>query len=58
MAGTMNKATYEKVIAQDVEWLEKQPRTLEREHILKVLEWAVRYEYDFKAPLRPNQDHQ
>ena len=29
----------------DIEWLKSQPHTIERTHILKVLEWAVRYEY-------------
>ena len=55
MGTTLNKASYEKIIEEDIAWLKKQPRTLEREHILKVLSWAVRYEYDFIEPTHPNK---
>jgi hypothetical protein len=37
MGTTTNKKTYEKIIAEDIEWLLAQPRTLERDHIEHVL---------------------
>jgi len=56
MKTTMNKKSYEKIIKEDIMWLKHQPNTLEREHILKVLEWAVRYEYVYIKPLHPNEE--
>jgi hypothetical protein len=45
MTMRLNRAAYEKMIAEDIAWLEQQPRTLERDHILVVLQHAVGYEY-------------
>lgn len=33
MGTILNREGYEKLIQEDLEWLRKQPRTLEREHI-------------------------
>ena len=37
MSIKMNKNAYIKLIQEDIDWLMKQPRTLEREHIYQVL---------------------
>lgn len=37
----LNRGSYEKLIAEDIAWLKQQPRTLERDHTLQVLEWSV-----------------
>lgn len=55
MGTHLNRTSYEKIIEGDIKWLKEQSRTLEREHILRVLEWAVRYEYDFIKPPQPNE---
>ena len=46
MGTTLNRHGYTKLIEEDIAWLEKQERTLEREHILAILKFAVSYEYD------------
>lgn len=43
---TMNLQAFEKLVAEDVEWLLKQPRTLERDHILHILQAAPQMYYD------------
>lgn len=45
MSGRLNREAYARLVAEDIEWLLKQPRTLEREHIEEVLKRAVFYEY-------------
>ncbi len=50
MSQRLNRAGYEKLIAEDIEWLMKQPRTLEREHILCVLRVSVEREYEWTPP--------
>lgn len=45
MSTTLNRRSYERLIAEDIAWLEKMPQTLERDHILAVLRKAVEYEY-------------
>jgi hypothetical protein len=41
----VTRAAYEGMIAEDVEWLRKQPRSLEREHIEAVLACSADREY-------------
>ena len=41
----MNREAYAKIIAEDIAWCEAQPRTLEREHVIAVLRYAVAAEY-------------
>lgn len=36
MGTTMNKQAFESLIAENIEWLNSQPRTLEREHIIDI----------------------
>lgn len=50
MSTRLNRAGYESLIAGDIGWLLNQPRTLERDHILLILQRAVAYEYG--APIR------
>lgn len=45
MSSRMNRPAYEKMIAENIEWLLKQPRTLEREHIEQVLRVSADREY-------------
>lgn len=37
MGGRMTPSVYKKIIEQDIAWLDKQPRTLEHDHIRAVL---------------------
>lgn len=43
---TMNLKTFEKLIEKDIKWLLKQTRTLERDHILSVLQANPQMCYD------------
>jgi hypothetical protein len=43
MAGIMNAAAWEKIIGENLEWLMQQPRSLERDHIQVIMEWARRH---------------
>ena len=43
--GTLNRAAYERLIAEDIAWLEAQPRTLERDHVVAVLRDSARLYY-------------
>jgi hypothetical protein len=46
MGTTLNRAAYEKLIAEDIEWVSAQPKTLERDHIVQVLRASPGLEYD------------
>jgi hypothetical protein len=46
MSGKITRQAYEKLIAENIEWLKAQPRTLERERIIKVLEDSISWYYD------------
>jgi hypothetical protein len=46
MAGKLNRAGYEQLIAGDQAWLQRQPRTLERDHIMEIVKDSVRAYYD------------
>lgn len=46
MGAQLNRKTYIELITKDVAWLMKQPRTLERDHILRIIEWVIEYEND------------
>ena len=37
MSQSVNRETYEKLLAENLEWLDRQPRSLEREHIRAIL---------------------
>jgi hypothetical protein len=41
----LNKLGYQQLIDEDIAWLEKIPRTLERDHIIAVLKASVDHEY-------------
>lgn len=41
----LNKLGYQQLIDEDIAWLEKIPRTLERDHIIVVLKASVDHEY-------------
>lgn len=42
MGTTLNRASYQKMIDEDIEELKKSiPNSLERKHIIQVLEWSV-----------------
>ncbi len=45
MVTTLNRRAYETLISEDIEWLIKQPRTLERDHIEHVLRDSPRRMY-------------
>ena len=37
MGMMVNREAYQKLIDEDIEWLMKQPRSLERDHIVSVI---------------------
>jgi hypothetical protein len=41
----LNKLGYQQLIDEDIAWLEKMPRTLERDHIIVVLRASIEHEY-------------
>jgi predicted chitinase len=45
MAGKLNQHAYERLVAEDIAWLEKQPRTLEREHVIGIVRESVAFYY-------------
>lgn len=45
MSSRLTRAAYTDLINEDIEWLLRMPRSLERDHVLMVLKEAVRYEY-------------
>jgi len=47
----MNREAYEKLIAENLEWLEKQPRTLEREHVIQIVRQSPDREYGDTAKI-------
>ena len=43
MGMMINREAYQKLIDEDIEWLMKQPRSLERDHIVSVLKNSVEW---------------
>ena len=52
MSLKLNLEAFRKLIAEDLAWLEAQPRTLEREHIAMALKESERFHYDLVDLLR------
>ena len=48
MGMKVNREAYQKLIDEDIEWILKQPRTLERDHIVSVLKNSVERLYGKK----------
>jgi hypothetical protein len=46
MSGKITRLAFQQLIAEDIAWLEAQPRTLEREHVIECVREAERYYYD------------
>lgn len=53
MTMPVNRETYSKMIEEDLVWLNKQPRSLEREHVAEVLKDSIAILYDRKFPSAP-----
>ena len=51
MSMKMNKSSYITLIEEDIAWLEKMPRTLERDHIIAILKLSPTREYDDQTEL-------
>jgi hypothetical protein len=45
MSGKITRLAFQQLIAEDIAWLEAQPRTLEREHIIGIVRESERYYY-------------
>ena len=45
MSMKLSRDGYEKLIAENIEWLMKPPRTLEREHIIMIVKTSPDREY-------------
>lgn len=43
---TLNREAFAKLVREDAEWLAKQPRSLERDHIARVLSVVTGLYYD------------
>ena len=52
MGTTLNRSAYEKLIAENIEWLLKQPRTLERDHIEAIVRRSADHEYALTEAVR------
>lgn len=50
MTSRVNRETYQRLIDEDISWLETVPRTLERDHVVLVLRQSVEHEYPTTAP--------
>ena len=53
MGTKMNKESYQKLIDEDLEWLNKQPRTLERIHIADIVKESIDFYYPKQADNLP-----
>lgn len=38
----LNIESYQKLLEEDIEWLEKQPHSLEKDHILTILKYELK----------------
>lgn len=56
MGGTLTRSAYEVLIKEDIEWLLKQPRSLERDHIITVLKASPKNEYEDKHAIERLRD--
>ena len=56
MSGTITRAAYQQLVDEDICWLERQPRTLERDHVIDIVRHSVEVYYgelrDLIATLR------
>lgn len=52
MPTKLNRDAYAQLVAEDIAWLRKQPRSLEREHILLILQGSIKDEY---GPIDPSE---
>ena len=48
MSGTITRAAYQQLVDEDICWLERQPRTLERDHVIDIVRHSVGAYYDDK----------
>jgi hypothetical protein len=46
MSCKLNRSAYEKMIKENLEWLEHQPNTIENAHIKLIVERSANHEYD------------
>ena len=46
MGTMMNRDAYQKLVDENIEWLMKQPRSLERDHIVEIVKCSVGMIYD------------
>lgn len=45
MTTKLNRQAYADIVAENLEWLNKQPHSLERDHLRVIAEHSVRHEY-------------
>lgn len=51
MTMRLNRRAYEELVAQDIAWLEAQPRTLERDHVIDIVKASPDHEYGVRDEL-------
>lgn len=52
MSGTITRAAYQQLVDEDICWLERQPRTLERDHVIDIVRHSVEVYYGELRDLR------
>lgn len=50
VTGKLTRSAYEGLIAEDLAWLRSLPRTLERDHVIRIVEQSVEQEYGKPEP--------
>ena len=54
----VNSEAYRKLVREDIEWLLRQPRTLERNHIRQILEHQIRDAEEIVSRDREREKHE
>jgi len=57
MSTRLNYDAYKKMIQENLDWLAKQPRTLERDHVEMIVKASLKHEYPAHASLQMLSDH-
>lgn len=45
MSGRMTKSSYKELCKENIEWLKQFPDTLERKHIIAIIQASIEHEY-------------
>lgn len=56
MTGKLTRGAYERLVAEDLAWLDAQPRTLERDHVVAIVRASVDLFYPGPVPVVAEED--